>query len=119
MLIFMLLTIASAAFASSFSILQTDNMQGKIATFVDELHLPSSHSQELIGTLEGNSNLSAFLTSSDYVESGLVSLACSVAKTLIGAESVSTTPVNQTEVEGNWYVVDYPIPRKFRLIIVM
>lgn len=73
-----------------------------IAAFIDDLALPSSQVQLLTSTLESNLDLSTFLGGTEHSQSGLVSLACFVAQEVLGAESVNTAPVDQTEIDANW-----------------
>ncbi len=80
-------------------------MQDKVEAFVDSLNLPSSKAQPLARTLKADSNLAAFLDGKDYDTSGLISLACQSAQSWLGADSVDITPLNQTTVDANWWVV--------------
>ena len=104
-LIYYVLAGAAAIIATSSSTCKIDEMKSASAEFVGDLALPSSQTQLLISTLEGDCNLAAFLDGHDYLESGLISLACHVAQAILGSESVDTEPVDQTEVMLNWYVV--------------
>lgn len=95
--------VLSATLVTSSSPRATDIiMASQITTFVNELALPSPQAKPLVSTLVNDSNLAAYLSQSQYVESGLVSLACYVAQIALGATSVDQTPVNATEIEVNW-----------------
>lgn len=99
-------TIFVAASSSHQLDMQTrDTMHHKIEAFIGSLDLPSSQAQILASKLEGDSNLAAFLDSKDYDSSDLISLACQSAQICLGADSVDTTPQNQTRGDANWSVV--------------
>ncbi|TVY80672.1 Bifunctional solanapyrone synthase [Lachnellula suecica] len=77
-------------------------MASQITTFVNGLSLSSPQAQPLEKTLVSDSNLTAYLNNSKYLETELISLACYVAQIVLGADSVDQTPISPTEVETNW-----------------
>ena len=79
-------------------------IMNKIAPFVQSLDIPSSQAEHLTATLDHDPNLEACLKGKNYDTSSLVKLACLSAEVCLGADSVDTTPVNQTEVDNNWSV---------------
>ena len=95
----------AATIAASSSSHNIDKLQSAGAKFIDDLDLLAAQAQSVLRTLEADSNLASFLNGTDFLESGLVSLACNVAQTIFGAESVDTAPVEQTDVMLNWYIV--------------
>lgn len=80
-------------------------MHDKIGVFIESLALSASQAQSLTSELEKDSNLGAFLGGSNHDPSGLITLACKTARACLGADSVETQPVNQTEVDANWLVM--------------
>lgn len=77
-------------------------MQSKLQPFVDSLALPPPQAQSLSNKLDQDSNLAAFLSGKDYQSSLLLAVACLSIRASLGAESVDTIPINQTETEANW-----------------
>ena len=75
-----------------------------ITSFIELLDLLSPQAQFLNSRLGGDSNLEAFLGGKDHEASVLIKLACLSADVCLGADSVETTPMNNTEVDSNWYV---------------
>ena len=80
-------------------------MQDNIQAFVDSLALPTSLARSLVSRLQGDSNLEAFLNGKNHDSSGLVPLARLVVEACLGTDSVDTIPLNQTEVDANWFVI--------------
>lgn len=77
-------------------------MRSKLQPFVDSLALPPPQAQSLSNQLDQDSNLAAFLSGKDYQSSLLLAVACLSIRASLGAESVDTIPINQTETEANW-----------------
>ena len=98
------LTYAASATAHeySYSVQQRRNMNQKIATFVESLHLPSAKAQILVQRLDHDSNLETFLEGKDYDTTSLIRSACLTAETCLGVDSVDTPSPEQLEVDSNW-----------------
>lgn len=77
-------------------------MNERITTFINSLDLPSSRAQYLTLKLGHDSTLEAFLNGKERDASALLQLACFSAEICLGADSVDSSPVNHTEVDGNW-----------------
>ncbi|KAI4226686.1 MAG: hypothetical protein L6R36_002999 [Xanthoria steineri] len=77
-------------------------VQSKLQPFVNSLALPPTQAQSLSNKLVQDSNLGAFLSGKDYQSSLLLVVACLSIQASLGAESVDTIPINQTETEANW-----------------
>ncbi|MCJ1348031.1 hypothetical protein MMC31_006262 [Peltigera leucophlebia] len=77
-------------------------MHDKIGDFIDSIALYPSQAQSLTSELEKDSNVEAFLCGREHNPSALIILACKTARACLGADSIVTQPVNQTEVDNNW-----------------
>ena len=78
-------------------------MQSKLQPFVDSLALPPPQAHSLSSQLTRDANLAAFLSGKDYQSSLVLVVACLSIRASLGAESVDTIPINQTETEANWF----------------
>ena len=102
---FLIITLACAASPEADDRhLHKRRIMSKIATFVESLDIPSSQAEHLTARLNNDPNLEAFLNDKNHDTSKLIKLACLSAEICLGADSVDTTPVHQTEVDNNWSV---------------
>lgn len=91
-------------------------MNKNTSTFIESLDLPSPGTQSLATELGDDPSLEAFLNSKNHDKSALTRLACLSARLCLGADSVDTAPVNQSDADGNWFG-HYPSQNRQILIL--
>lgn len=99
------LSFASQLFSHQANFQNRTVMHDKIGDFIDSIALYPSQAQSLNSELGKDSNLEAFLCGRKHSPSALIILACKTARACLGADSIVTQPVNQTEVDKNWLVL--------------
>ncbi len=79
-------------------------MASPVAEFIDSLLLPEAQGAVLKSQLAPDPEITAFLEGRDTAPASRTSSACLVAQVALGAESVDTAPLNQSNVKINWSV---------------
>ena len=80
-----------------------DSVSSQINAFVGNLSLSSSQVQSLASTYLSNQDLVNYLSSKNFTETALTTLACYTAQFIFGSGAVQS-PASTAEADENWSV---------------